>query len=239
MSFAPNWSIKRFDNLESTQDYLQNLLNDNPDLSEGLVINATSQSDGRGRHGRSWQGANGNLYLSFLIRPKCDIGKIGQISLLSSLAIYRAITSIIDEDVILKWPNDILIGGKKCCGILLNHENDCLIIGVGVNIKSAPLDISTFLQKYSNTEITAQDFMDRLLSLFSDYYKSWQNEGFTNLRDEWLNNTYEKGRKISVKIGDNKITGAFQTIDMLGNLILICDKSGEEKKVTSGEILLL
>ncbi len=234
-----NWSVKRFNTLPSTQNHLQNMLNDNTDLPEGLVINATNQSCGRGRYGRKWEGANGNLYLSFLIKPKCNINEIGQISLLSGLAASKAIRSLVHNKVILKWPNDILIEGKKCCGILINKENDYLIIGMGVNIKSAPLDTACFLQAYSSANITAQNFMDKLLSCFSDYYERWQLSGFSDLRDEWLCSTYDKGQKVSVKIGEEKITGSFEAIDMSGNLILICDSTGHEKKVTSGEVFLL
>ncbi len=226
-----NWSVKEFDNLTSTQDYLKN----NTSLPEGTVIRANTQSTGHGRHGRKWLAGQGNLYISLLLKPKCELDKLGQLSLLTGLAI----ADIMPDSVILKWPNDILIDGKKCCGILLDHENDALIIGIGVNIKSAPLDGATFLQNHMSSDIDAKTFMTKLLESFAQYYERWQNEGFETARDEWLEKTYNKGQKISVKIGDNYITGSFETIDMLGNLILICDKTGEIKKITSGEVFLL
>ncbi len=226
-----NWSIEEFDNLPSTQDYLKN----NTSLPEGTVIRAINQSAGHGRHGRKWLAGQGNLYLSLLIKPECELDKLGQLSLLTGLAV----ANIMPDNAVLKWANDILIGGRKCCGILLDHENGALIIGIGVNIKSAPLDGSTFLQNHMSSEIDAKTFMTKLLESFAQYYERWQREGFETLRGEWLTKTYAHGQKISVKIGDNHVTGSFETIDMLGNLILICDKTGEIKKITSGEVFLL
>ncbi len=236
-----DWYIEKFACLPSTQNYLKELLFDNPDISEGTVISASHQSAGQGRHGRIWQGAEGNLFLSLLIKPKCNINQMGQISLISALAV----SNVIDCDVKLKWPNDILIDGKKCCGILIDaspvkdNKIEHLIIGIGVNIKSAPLDTATFLQKYSSSEIDMDSFLDRLLSSFSDYYQRWKNEGFSALQKEWLLHTYDKGQKISVKIGGKQVKGRFDTIDMFGNLILICDKSDRQIKITSGEVFLL
>ncbi len=232
---AINWQIEQFDCLPSTQDYLKELAYNNPDLPEGSLICATEQTQGHGRHGRAWLGGEGNLYLSFLIRAKCNINDIGQLSLLTGLALSRAI----EQDIILKWPNDVLIQDKKCCGILIDaapvidNKIAYLIIGIGVNIKSAPLETSTCLGK----SIDKNQFMDRVLSAFSDCYEQWKNEGFTDLREEWLSQTCPKGQKISVKIGSRQIKGSFERIDMLGNLILICDNTLKEIEITSGEVI--
>ena len=232
---AINWSINQYDSVDSTQNILKTTINDNPKTPEGTVICATTQNAGYGRHGRVWEQGAGNLYLSFLVKPDCDIDKIGQISLLTGLALANAIDIFIaPQETILKWPNDALIENKKCSGIIIEAIDVGLIIGVGVNIKSAPLEISTCLNKYSNIEL--EKFRDKFLSCFSSCYTQWQKYGFKDLQGEWAAKTYSKGTDISVRLGGQNMKGKFESIDIDGNLLLMCD--GEIKKITSGEVFL-
>ena len=241
-----SWSVATYDALSSTQDFLMDLVADDSDLSEGQVVHALSQTEGRGRQGRVWEGGDGNLYFSFLLRPGCVPGKIGQLSLLTGLAVFKVIDGINkSKNKYLKWPNDILVEEKKCCGILIDaspvkdNKIDALVIGIGINLQTAPLETSTFLQKYSKTPIIPESFMMDVLSHFSACYTQWQENGFDVFKAEWLSRTYPVGSEVHVKMGQQEIKGRFETIDDFGNLVLFCDKSGEQKKITSGDVFLI
>ncbi|PCJ99759.1 MAG: biotin--[acetyl-CoA-carboxylase] ligase [Zetaproteobacteria bacterium] len=242
-----DWKIQTYDRILSTQDRLKNDILGNPALPEGTVIHAHHQDGGHGRYGRVWQSDAENLTLSFLIRPKCSIDKIGQVAILTGLAISNVIDQVIDTSCksLLKWPNDILIKDKKCCGILIDASPlidgkvPYLIIGIGVNIASSPLDTSTCLQDHTKDTVHCDDFMKELLSSFSICYMQWQNDGFELIRSQWLAKTYKAGCPVGVKLDMDQVQGTFDTIDMLGNLVITCGKTGEKRKITSGEVFLL
>ena len=244
---ALDWLIQTYDQLPSTQGYLKEAIIDNPDLTEGTVIHALHQESGYGRHGRIWQSDPDNLTFSILIKPNCAIEHIGQLAILSGLAISKAIDDVIApvHNSILKWPNDILIGDKKCCGILIDaapikdNKVPYFIIGIGINIASVPLETATFLQDYTSTTIERDKFMKDVLESFSTLYTQWQKGGFDDIRTQWLGKTYDVGRDIGVKIDNDHVQGKFDTIDMLGNLIITCGKNDEKRKITSGEVFLL
>ncbi len=237
-----DWLIDTHDHLSSTQDFLRRQFQDDPDLAEGQVVCALTQSGGRGRHGRIWQSPEGNLYMSFLLRPECRLDCLGQISLAVGLSVARAIEGYVRAD--LKWPNDVLIEGKKCCGILvdsarIDHDRaEVIIIGLGLNVHVTGIAGGACLADYTPQAIKLDEVRDRILAIFSDVYAQWRAHGFEGIRKEWLERSYAPGTKISVKIGDEPVTGAFETIDSAGNLIMLCDKSGKRRIVTSGDVFL-
>lgn len=244
---ALDWLIQTYDQLPSTQGYLKEAIAEKPDLAEGTVVYARHQESGYGRHGRVWQSDSDNLTFSILIKPNCPIEHIGQIAILSGLAISKAIDDIIapEHNSTLKWPNDILIDDLKCCGILIdaapikNNKVSYFIIGIGINIASAPLKTATFLQNYTKSPIEAETFMKDVLSSFLILYTQWQTDGFDDIRMQWLRKTCDVGCDIGVKIDTHHIQGKFDTIDMFGNLIITCGKNDEKRKITSGEVFLL
>ncbi len=240
------WDIHTLNSVESTQDEIISKYKLSPDLKQGYCIHALSQTHGKGRHGRVWENATDNLYLSFIIKPDLHLNQIGQISLITSLALNKTIVPYLtDIKPILKWPNDILINGKKCAGILpdvIDSANDvikALVIGIGVNINTAPIGTSTALRQSSNKEIDLETFRDDLLVNFSAYYDLYLQNGFEKFQYEWTKNSFPKGTKVSVKINDNQISGAFETIDQNGNMIIICDTTNALRKITSGDVFVL
>ena len=244
---ALDWLIQTYDQLPTTQGRLKEAIADNPDLAEGTVIHAHHQESGYGRHGRIWQSNPDNLTFSILIKPNCAIEHIGKIAILSGLAISKAIDDVIEpgHSSTLKWPNDILIEDRKCCGILIDAapvtDNivPYFIIGIGINIATTPLETATFLQNYTNTVIELGKFMENVLSSVSTLYTQWQKGGFDDIRMQWLAKTYDVGCDIGVKIGTHHIQGQFDTIDTFGNLVITCGKNDEKRKITSGEVFLL
>ncbi|MGH1403190.1 MAG: biotin--[acetyl-CoA-carboxylase] ligase [Alphaproteobacteria bacterium] len=239
------WQHYKFDVLSSTQSHLQALVNETPNLPEGYVVQAGKQTSGYGRHGRDWEEGEGNLYTSFLLRPDCSVSAIGEVSLLSGVALANTFRKHIKTPPIyLKWPNDVLIEYKKCSGILIDsgsiHDGliPYLIIGVGVNVKAAPLKESSHLQHYLTDDINADTVLSDLRQEFSTLYEQWKREGFTPIRDKWLKNSFPVGTRVSVKIKDNKITGKFQTIDNTGALVITCDNSNKTKTITAGDVFI-
>lgn len=236
------WSIETHNILSSTQ---RSLL-ERKDLSEGLVVQAYSQQAGRGRYGREWFNAEGNLFLSFALQPAIEPERFGQISLCVGLAVLRTIKDYASTaPVVLKWPNDVLVDDKKISGILIesktvDHKDaPFLIVGIGVNLNSAPDEQFASLKDRAHKDIDVDSFRDKLLGAFSIIYNQLITEGFEALRKQWLINSYHKGQHIAVKIGEKKVSGQFVDIDRFGYLRLICDEDNKMKTVSSGDVFLV
>ncbi len=217
-----NWDIEVFNETPSTQDICKTRAADG--AAEGLVIQALKQSAGKGRHGREWISGEDNLTFSFLLRPECDVHLMGQLSLMVGVSLAKTMEG---ADASLKWPNDVLLGGKKCAGILIHSDIEdaelkSLVIGVGVNTVSAP-DIGAALN------VDRGVFLQALLGNISRDYAAWQSDGFTRIREEWLARTYPKGTQLNV--------GEFETIDDLGNLI-VRDAQNQLQTISAGEVYL-
>lgn len=219
MSF--DWDIEVFETLTSTQDLCKERAASG--VAEGAGVQALCQSAGRGRRGRVWVSGQGNLTLSFILRPGCDVSLIGQVSVLMGVALARAI----GDRAVLKWPNDVFVSGKKCAGVLIDSDLEgrrvnWLVVGMGVNTASAP-DIGTALG------VERDGFRGRLLEEIALCYEGWRACGFEEFREEWLGRTYEKGTKLSA--------GLFETLDGFGNLVV----RGEQNRlqtISAGDVYL-
>jgi BirA family biotin operon repressor/biotin-[acetyl-CoA-carboxylase] ligase len=131
------FNVRRFETTSSTNDDAKEAAEKG--AAEGMVVWALSQSGGRGRHGRQWHSPIGNLYCSVVLRPSLGRRFFGFYSFISALAIGDSIKEVLPQaDVELKWPNDVLVRGKKISGILLEAGEDFLVIGIGVNILYVP-----------------------------------------------------------------------------------------------------
>ncbi len=239
-----NWNISSYTTLPSTQDKLREIIEYNPDINEGLVISAHNQTKGYGRYNRIWKEGEGNLYFSYLLKPKKDPCICSQLSLIVGISLFKTINNYIKSDLILKWPNDILIGSKKCAGILVEaiyngQEYPTMIIGVGVNVKTAPMETSVCLNDYMNDLVIIDSFKARFLSIFDNNYQRWKKYGFKVFKSCFMNYTYPKGSNIGVNIDSNVITGEFIDIDEEGNLKLLCNKTQKLCKITSGDVFLI
>ncbi len=247
-----NWQITKFNKIPSTQTTLLDEVVLNKNLPEGSVIYTLEQSAGKARHGRTWQEGAGNLYFSFLLRPNCTASEIGPISLSLGLAVGDCINDIIlpspelAHRAIVKWPNDILIDNKKVSGMIINaapinnsNKIEYIVVGIGINIASSPLNIATNIEEYCNYKVNIDNFLSKVLSYISNYYKQWQEQGFDKIREKWLDNSFNKGDKISVKTGNKHIKGSFETIDLYGNLVLISEVGSKKIKISSGDVFLL
>jgi len=236
-----DWHVQTFASLESTQSFLKDLLRTEK-LIEGTVIQSLVQTKGLGRRGGEWDSPMGNLYMSFLLRPDCGFQDAAQLSFVIALAIRGALSEVLKDqkDVQLKWPNDILIEGKKIAGILIeadtdkNNQLNGIIVGTGINIMFATIENAAFLKEYDcampgdDRPVAIHPFRDLVLKHVSAQYRNWQEKGFADIRKQWLSHGYGMGEKITANLQNGAQSGIFDDIDDNGALIL---KQEDGKKI--------
>ena len=184
------WRIEVLAETPSTQDLVK--ARGEHGTGEGLCIQTLSQNAGYGRHGRAWIGLDGNLFLSFILRPDCPAEDAGQVALVVGEALAESIREFVKSPdlVSLKWPNDVLLDGQKCAGILIESSLkagrvEWLAVGVGVNIAAAPEGPFTALVAHSDRAVDLSAFRDRFLSAMANSYSRWQTDGFEVIRAHW------------------------------------------------------
>ena len=212
--------------------------------ADRTVVWALEQISGRGRHDREWASPPGNLYLSIVFRPTCQVAEAPQLGFVVGVAMASAIRELADIPATLKWPNDLLVDGKKISGILLDSADDgnggvvWVIAGIGVNLAIHPetLPDATNLRELGasiTVETLLEGFLERLMPLLDE----WQGEGFAPIRYKWSELAFAYGMPISVKLPDGMIAGTFEGIDASGNLAIRYD--GDLKYVAAGDVFPL
>ncbi len=230
------WSVHTYASLPSTQDYVKELAQEG--LPEGLVIQAIEQRAGKGRHGRHWFSPMGNLYMSVLLRPGCDVAQAGQLAFVTAVALSVAMDEVVDKNnhqKALKWPNDILIDGKKVSGILIEKEGDAYVVGVGVNIMNPPDDAVGLNQVTWEINVPIHPFRDKFLNHLGLFYAQWQKDGFAPIRRRWLAEAFRLNEEITVSTPPPGQSGIFRDLDEHGCLVLE-QKNGKKLAINSGEV---
>lgn len=233
------WHIHHFDEVSSTQDIATE--HAQAGAPDATVIFATEQTQGRGRSGNSWQSFKGNLFCSVLLRPDIEPAQSGQYSFLSAIALNRTLSQIVDDThaVKNKWPNDVLVDGKKIAGILLEAvldegRLDALIIGLGVNISAAPED-RVALSALGSVNDTAETFLHEFLAQFDAVLDEYEQEGFAGLREEWLDQAAGLNMAIKVRLPKETLEGVFDGLEADGALRLRL-ANNSIKVIHSGEV---
>jgi BirA family transcriptional regulator, biotin operon repressor / biotin---[acetyl-CoA-carboxylase] ligase len=215
----------------------------------GLWIWAGRQAAGRGRAGRPWTSEDGNLYTSLLLRPGVPLTTAAQLSLLAGVAAHDAISALADDthtrpDLRLKWPNDLLAGGRKLGGILLesastaSDQTPAVVIGIGVNLAHAPGDLGRPATSLAGLGIQASPAkaMAALAWSMAEWLRHWEGgRAFPQIREAWLSRAQPSGEVISVRKGDTLISGHFLGIDEAGALLMQTD-SGQQRRITAGDV---
>ena len=214
---------------------------------EGTLVVAGEQWAGRGRSGRQWKSEPGNLYMSLLLRPKCDAATAAQISFLAAVALSTAIVQIAPQlSPVHKWPNDVLINGAKLSGILLesaaNSSNgiDWLILGMGVNVANHPDDTdlaATSLSAQGAANVDATSMLHALAPALLYWLDIWRAQGFGPLRSAWLERAAGLKGPILVRLPQEEFTGIFRELGDSGSL-LVEEVGGNLRTVTAGEVFL-
>ncbi|MDH3234965.1 MAG: biotin--[acetyl-CoA-carboxylase] ligase [Alphaproteobacteria bacterium] len=213
---------------------------------EGTLVVADTQSAGRGRRGKPWTSPAGNLYMSVVMRPNCAPVTAVQLGFVAGVALWDAIADCDDPGIPLKlkWPNDVLLDGRKVSGILLESATktdgllDWVVLGIGVNLAYHPSDAQWPAADLSQTRDhpAPQDFLPIVATRLLDYYLCWDEEGFGPIRCLWLEESFfAPGDRVTVGGGEAALEGTFEDIDESGALILRL-ASGETRAISYGEI---
>jgi len=212
-----------------------------------LWIVADSQTGGRGRRGRTWVSRPGNLYATLLLSDPSPAAKVAQLSFVAALAVHDAIGEVapmLGPRLGLKWPNDVLCGGRKLCGILLEGEGaaDTIVaLGIGVNCAHHPDDTAypaTDLAA-AGAHVTPQALLPPLSRGMLQRLAQWsRGEGFAAIRTDWLKRAEGLGRPIKARLNDYEVSGVFETIDGEGHLVLTRD-DGSRETIAAGDVFPL
>ncbi len=240
--------IRVFHETTSTNDVVDKLARDG--VSEGAVVFAESQTKGRGRLGRQWISPAGQgLWFSVLLRPELRPQDATQLTVAAAVAHIRAIKSETGLEPEIKWPNDILISGKKVAGILteLSGELDRIryvIAGVGVDVNLAASDFPTDLRKTATSlrieagrAIGRPELAAALLRALDETYAELTAGRFAAVADEWEANCSTIGRAVVIRTGERRIQGQAESLDEHGSLLLRTEH-GHLERVTGGDVTL-
>ena len=234
ISLPPQWRLIVKEETTSTNEDVKNL----PAGSDKTAICAAIQTVGRGRMGRRWISPKGNLYVSVCVELE-SLRQAEIYSFLSAVALASAIEDVCPGiGIKCKWPNDLLINGKKVSGILLETDGvGRLISGMGVNIVKFPEDKMLYpvtSLEACGFEVTREQVLERLLYWFDFWQKRFQSEGKTPVLEAWKQRAYGIGEHITVNLPDKRLEGTFDGLDKDGYLLL--NKEGKQIRVATGDV---
>lgn len=213
-------------------------------VEEGTVVVAESQTGGRGRLGRKWISPEGGIWLSIILKPRIQPLYAPRITLLAGVSVAKTIRSL-GLPAKIKWPNDVLINGKKVCGILTEIEAemdmiDYCVVGIGidanVDTESFPEEFresSTSLKKELGHGINRVEFVQKLLSEFEALYLRFLKEDFLSILEEWRNMSATIGEWVKITTQAKTVYGEVIGVDNEGALILETS-DGKLEKIVAG-----
>ena len=239
------FNIIELEKVASTNLYAKSNL---AELADRDVVCADIQTRGRGRFDRAWVDlGEGNIFMSIVLKPSNEFKPV-----YANLTQYFSVVlcEIFEEYGLkpqIKWPNDVLIDGKKIAGILSEsvmqgHNFKGFILGAGINLNAKSED----LKQITDNEVTALNleigqtinkniFLDKLINKFFENYNNFLQNGFNMIKNDYIKRTCFLGKEISVKGFNNTISGLAKSINSAGELVL--EKDGNDITVTIGDIL--
>ncbi len=239
-------TIHYFHTLDSTNSKAYELATQGAE--EGEVVIAESQVKGRGRLGRNWFSPPYlNLYLSVILRPQIPPHQAPLITLMAAVATAEAIEKCSGLRPLIKWPNDILLKGRKVAGLLneIKSETDRIhfvILGIGVNLNVAEKmfpkkirRIATSLKRERGEGVSRKEFLQRLLEELEGWYQRFLKKGDKLILDAWRERSRIKGKRVKVTSFGETLSGVAMDVDSDGALILKMG-DGERKRVVAGDI---
>jgi BirA family transcriptional regulator, biotin operon repressor / biotin---[acetyl-CoA-carboxylase] ligase len=237
--------------LDSTNTYALQLARQ--DTAEGTIVIADSQQKGKGRLGRTWVSPpHVNIYLSVILRPAVSIAAAPQINLLAGVAVADTIAQDCGLTPTIKWPNDVLVDGKKVCGILAEMQTTAealraVVLGIGVNL-NAPLeafppelrDKASSLLLAGGQAIERAAFTASLLAHLEKVYVLWLEQGFAAVRAVWENYAAGlHGQRIAVAAPEGTMTGVVLGLDDDGALLLQREPGAPPHRVLVGDVTVI
>lgn len=240
--------IRVFEETNSTNDIVEKLARDG--VKEGAVVFAEAQTRGRGRLGRKWLSpARRGLWFSVLLRPDLRPQAATQLTVAAATALCRAIRAQTELTPQVKWPNDILINGRKVAGVLtelaaeIDHVKH-LILGIGVDVNLTASEfpaelkkVATSLKIESGRHLNRLDLAAAILRELDADYQRIQRGRFAEVADEWEEQCITLGHRVRIHIGNREITGRAEALDDDGAL-LVRTEHGHLERIIGGDVML-
>jgi len=213
--------------LESTNSVLKEMAEAGE--PEGTVVVAEEQRAGRGRLGRGWASPRGGLWFSVLLRPEVPPAEAPSLTLMAGVAVAQALKAQLGLDARLKWPNDVLVRGKKLCGLLAESRSDgrleYVILGIGIN---ANFLLSALPEELRRTAITVREILQRpvdrlalmraIIKELDAGYKAFRDGGIAPFLERWRELSETLDRAVRVETATGIVQGVAEDIDATGAL---------------------
>lgn len=233
--------------VDSTNEELKRLYNADKDIPNGTTAVTDNQTIGKGRRGRVWKTPVGvNIAMSFLLKPRFEPSKASMLTLLAALAVVKATREMTELDCQIKWPNDVVVNGKKYCGILteMSVEPDFIhyvIVGIGINVntESFPSELvntatSIYLEK--GERISRATLVALVLKYFEEYYEAFEKtQDLSLIKEEYNGLLAGNGCEVRVLDPKGEFTGISRGINHQGEL-LVEKEDGALMEVYAGEV---
>lgn len=217
---------------------------------EGTTVTAEEQSAGRGRLGRAWHSpANAGIYLSLILRPKIKPAQAPGLSVLTALALAETLERLIPGEVRIKWPNDVLISGRKVAGILTELAADRnrvqhVVVGVGINANHRATDFpdslretATSLRRELKRSVSRPELLAEFLGQLEKEYRRFQTNLLKAARKRLRRYSVLLGHTVQLQSGSERIEGLAVDIDADGALVLEVD--GARRAIAAGEVTVI
>jgi BirA family transcriptional regulator, biotin operon repressor / biotin---[acetyl-CoA-carboxylase] ligase len=228
------WRVVRFGVVDSTNEEARRRALAGE--SDRLWIVAGEQTAGRGRRGRAWVSARGNLHVTALLIDPCPPALAPQLGFVAGVALARAARDAGAADAGLKWPNDLMLNGAKCAGILvegfgLAGRRAGYAVGVGVNCAHAPEGLhypTSCLRRAAGQTIGAGELFERLAERFDEAFAAWRaGQAFDRIRAAWLDRADGLGQQVAIEGAAGRREGVFEGIDAGGRLLMRSERGLE------------
>jgi BirA family transcriptional regulator, biotin operon repressor / biotin---[acetyl-CoA-carboxylase] ligase len=236
--------IETLESVDSTNDEVRRRANEG--ALGPLWVRAASQTKGRGRRGRSWLSAPGNLFMTGLLTLDVSPMAAANLSFIAALAVAEGIEGFVPPSLVkLKWPNDVLIDGEKCSGILLESWTSPnglqVAIGIGINVVTRPDNLDqkvTCLADHAlpaSNSCNAATLFEIILCSFHYWLALWREQGFDPIREAWLNRAQGLGQPIIARLPHETLEGVFVGLGPDGSLDLqLPDRT--MRQITAGDV---
>lgn len=243
-----NFTILRFDSISSTNTEALNQAKQGAD--EGLCVVAGEQTEGRGRHGRTWVSApDAGLYFSIVLRPKIEIKFLPLLTLMSAVVVAEVLQELYKLKTDIKWANDVHVNDKKICGILAEMAETkkglAVVVGIGINLTSANFppeleQIATSIETEDGAKPNSEDVLQNLTKHFAKFYRIFSDaNGAEKIREEWAKkSSYFFGKAVRVDLENKTIFGKTCGIEENGALRVKTDQN-EIEIIQAGDVQML
>ena len=238
-----NYELRHLPEVDSTNEEARRLAGDNSPVPTWVL--ADRQTAGRGRRGRAWVSPSGNLMTTLYLPTAMDAVSAGQLAFVAGLALESTVRDLIGDaaQVSLKWPNDVLIDGKKASGILLesamrDNQVAWLAVGLGLSLAHHPTDTpypATDLSVYRDDVPDNLSVLGFLATHFDRLYRQWQMGGFGPVLQAWRSVAHGMGGPMVARLENDEIRGIFLDIDEKGALIMQ-DDNGATHVIDAGDV---